>query len=73
VIDGKYIFIDKHNRSTLLGGGDVSKYADACIYKALDYLWAGDRKTALEWFYKAYNMFDGVGVKDATALDPNVK
>jgi len=27
----------------------------------------------LRWFYNAYDMFDGVGVRDATALDPDVK
>ena len=36
--DGKYVFANKHNASTFLGGGDVSKYADACVYKALDCL-----------------------------------
>jgi len=70
VAGNKYVFIDKHDLSSLLGGGDVSKYADSCMYKALDHLWSGDRKGALEWFYKGHKMFNGAGVRDQSAIDP---
>jgi len=59
------IFICRHNgRGTL----DPSGYADISLYKALDLYWSGDKDMAEEWFWRAYNLFDGKGLRDDATI-----
>jgi hypothetical protein len=60
------IFIHRHNATGTL---DPSGYGDTIVYKALDLLWIGDYDGAETWFWKAYNLFDGKGIKDNATIN----
>ena len=56
-----YIFYERHDQDDY---EDLENYGDLCLYKALDLFFAGCKKGAEKWLYKAYSKFDGKGVYD---------
>jgi len=64
---GCYIFARKHDQEPPLR---IEDYADLCLYKALSLYFDKEYEGAEEWFFKAYEMFDGKGLYDkATQVD----
>jgi len=44
---------------------NVSEFGDMCIYKALDQYWQGNTEEAEDWFFTAYDYWDGKGIADS--------
>ncbi|MBS7635527.1 hypothetical protein KEJ34_08650 [Candidatus Bathyarchaeota archaeon] len=57
----KYVFSMIHNRSVF---SDFDQYADLCLYYALNEFFRSHLSEAERYFWKAYNMFDGKGLRD---------
>ncbi|MEM2939876.1 MAG: hypothetical protein QXU95_06390 [Candidatus Bathyarchaeia archaeon] len=57
----KYVFSMIHNGSVFR---DFDQYADLCLYYALNEFFKSHLSEAERYFWRAYNMFDGKGLRD---------